>query len=391
MTYDFTTVIDRSEQGSVKWTEMKRQCPEGLSGIVPFSVADMELVPPPELVDGLKQYTETMIFGYTQATEAYYQSVQDWMEQRHGFCPPKEWFIEFPGVVPTLNGLVRALTQPEDSVLILSPVYYPFRSAVRSNGRTLVQSELMDCGTTYAIDFADVADKLSRPEVTMMILCSPHNPVGRVWTREELIRLCTLCRDNHVFLVSDEIHFDLILPGYTHTSVAALPDFLDNVAVCTAPSKTFNLAGLQTSNIFLPNEETRKKVLDSRGFFTLNAYGYKACELAYQRCGDWLDQLIALIERNRTCVAAFLAEHLPEVRVYDLQGTYLLWLDFRAFGLSAKELEHTMHTAGWFCDEGYIFGPGGEGFERLNLACPTWVLEQALPRLEAAFRKGTME
>ena len=387
MTYDFTTLIDRREHGSVKW----RDIPLNSTDIVPFSVADMEFVHPPELREGLKKFTDEMIFGYTGPTDRYYPSVQDWMEQRHGFRPPREWFLEFPGVVPALGELVRDLTQQGDQILILTPVYYPFRSAVRANGRTLVQSELIDCGTTYDIDFDDVADKLARPEVTMMILCSPHNPVGRIWTREELIRLCELCRNNGVFLVADEIHADLILPGYTHTSVGTLTEFLDNTAICTAPSKTFNIAGLQVSNIFIPNAEKREIIRKNRGFAVLNAYGYKACELVYTECGAWLDALMEQLEHNRMLVKSYLEKNLPEIRVYDLQGTYLQWLDFRAFDMPTRQLEQFMHEAGWYCDEGYIFGPGGEGFERLNLACPSWVLERALERLKQAVRERGAE
>ena len=383
MTYDCTTLIDRREHGSVKW----RDIPLNSTDIVPFSVADMEFVHPPELREGLKKFTDEMIFGYTGPTDRYYTSVQDWMEQRHGFRPPREWFLEFPGVVPALGELVRDLTQPGDQILILTPVYYPVRSAVRANGRTLVQSALIDWGRTYDIDFDDVADKLARPEVTMMILCSPHNPVGRIWTREELIRLCELCRDNNVFLVADEIHADLILPGHTHTSVGTLTEFLDNTAICTAPSKTFNIAGLQVSNIFIPNAEKRERIRKNRGFAVLNAYGYKACELVYTECGAWLDALMEQLEHNRMLVKSYLEKNLPEIRVYDLQGTYLQWLDFRAFDMPTRQLEQFMHQAGWYCDEGYIFGPGGEGFERLNLACPSWVLERALERLKQAVRE----
>lgn len=385
MIYDFTTLVDRREQGSAKWEGVPQDGTE--QPIVPFSVADMEFKHPPELLEGLKQYTDEMIFGYTNPTGRYYTSVQDWMEQRHGFRPPREWFLEFPGVVPALGELVRDLTEPGEAILILTPVYYPFRTTVRRSGRTLVSSQLVDCGTTYDIDFDDVAEKLARPDVTMMLLCSPHNPVGRVWTREELVHLCELCRDNDVFLVADEIHFDLILPGYHHTSVATLTEYLDQVAVCTAPSKTFNLAGLQTSNIFLPNAEKREKIKKIRGFAELNAYGYRACELVYTKCGDWLAQLLKQIEHNRVLVKTYVEEHLPEIRIYELQGTYLLWMDFRALGMPPKELEQFMHRAGWYCDEGYIFGAGGEGFERLNLACPAWVLEQALERLHTAIRK----
>lgn len=380
-TYDFATLINRSHQGSAKWEQMHRDCPDVGDNIVPFSVADMEFRHPPELINGLKQYTDSMIFGYTGPTDAYFESVENWMQLHHGFRPPREWFVEYPGVVPALRDIVAKLTAPDDSVLIFTPVYYPFRSSVRDNGRNLVESQLIERETTYDINFADVEQKLARPDVTMMILCSPHNPVGRVWTEDELLRLSALCKEHHVLLVSDEIHSDLILPGYHHVSVATLTEYLDNCIICTAPSKTFNLAGLQTSNIFIPNESLRHRLLKHRGFFTLNAYGYKACEIAYNECGEWLEQLLHVIVRNYELVRNVLHTHLPQVKVFDLQGTYLQWLDFRSLGMSPKRLQEFMRSIGWFCDEGYIFGDGGHGFERLNLACPTWVLEQALGRL----------
>lgn len=386
MQYDFTTLIDRTGTGSEKWNLMQKACPHVPAGIVPFSVADMELKNPPEIVEGLKEYLDQTVLGYTEATDTYYLAVQNWMEKRHGFRPEREWFLETPGVVPALQLLTGAFAPSGSSVLINTPVYYPFRSAIEANRLQVVESELVFRNGRYEIDWDDFEAKASRPDVSLYILCSPHNPVGRVWTREELIMLCDICLRHHVFIISDEIHFDLIMPGYSHVSLANLPKpYLSNCAVCTAPSKTFNLAGFQVSNIFIPDPDYRRKAINAQGYFTLNIMGYKACELAYSRCEDWLDQLLLHLDANKKLVEQYMADNLPQIRVHELQGTYLQWLDFRALKMNCHDLEQFMtQKAYWFCDEGYIFGKGGEGFERLNLACPRHVLEQALFRLKQA-------
>ncbi|MBQ8788343.1 MAG: aminotransferase class I/II-fold pyridoxal phosphate-dependent enzyme, partial [Oscillospiraceae bacterium] len=316
----------------------------------------------------------------------YYKSVTSWMERRHGFSPKKEWFVMTAGVVPAIKEMVGAFTKDGDSVLMLTPVYYPFYSSVEANGRTVLGSELILEGTEYRIDFEDFAEKAARPETTLCILSSPHNPIGRIWTKEELLKLCEICLENNVFIISDEIHFDLIMPGFEHVSMGTFEEkYLNNCAICTAPSKTFNLAGLQTSNIFIPNEEYRNKMTAARGYFSLNIFGYKACELAYDECEEWLDELLLFLDENRKFVEEFVAEKMPEVKVHRLQGTYLMWLDFRAWGMDEKELEDFMvHKAEAIFDEGYVFGEGGIGFERINIACPKRVLEATLERIYKA-------
>lgn len=384
--YDFETLINRTNTGSEKWNMMRAARPDVPEDIVPFSVADMEFRPAPEIVEGLKKYLDGAILGYTEATDAYYDAVIQFMEKHHGFSPKREWIVESPGIVPALVKMVAAFTKPEDSVLILRPVYYPFTRAVEQNGRNLVVSELVVKQNRYEIDFEDLERKASRPEVTLMIFCSPHNPVGRVWTKEELLRVCDICYRNQVFLISDEIHFDLIMPGYTHISMAALEEkYRNNCVICTAPTKTFNIAGLQVSNLIIPKEEYRDKMNSAGGYETLNAISYKACELAYREGDAWLEELIAYLDRNRRLVEEFLAEKLPMIKVFPLEGTYLMWLDFSALGMEAEELERFMQEeALWFTDEGYIFGESGRGFERLVIACPGWVLQDALVRLERA-------
>lgn len=389
MKYDFETLVNRRNTGSHKWEGMYEQIPNAGDDIVPLSVADMELKNPPAIIEGLKKYLDNIILGYTGETENYYKSVTSWMERRHGFSPKKEWFVMTAGVVPAIKEMVGAFTKDGDSVLMLTPVYYPFYSSVEANGRTVLGSELILEGTEYRIDFDDFAKKAARPETTLCILSSPHNPIGRIWTKEELLKLCEICLENNVFIISDEIHFDLIMPGFEHVSMGTFEEkYLNNCAICTAPSKTFNLAGLQTSNIFIANEEYRNKMTAARGYFSLNIFGYKACELAYDECEEWLDELLLFLDENRKFVEEFVAEKMPEVKVHRLQGTYLMWLDFRAWGMNEKELENFMvHKAEAIFDEGYVFGEGGIGFERINIACPKRVLEATLERIYKAKQK----
>lgn len=389
MHYDFETLVRRNNTGSLKWNDMKNKNPNVEDCVVPLSVADMEWKNPPEIIEGLKEYLDQSIFGYTGATEAYYDSVTGWMEKRHGFSPKKEWIVETAGVVPGLSQMVAAFTKPGDAVLIMTPVYYPFRLSVENNKRTLVTSELIHTGSSYEINFADFEEKAAGEDVKLLILCSPHNPVGRIWTREELLRIAEICFNNHVFIISDEIHFDLILPGYHHVSMGTLEEkYVNNCAICTAPSKTFNLAGFQTSNHLIADKEMRDKLSAARGYHSLNMMGYKACEIAYTRCEAWLDELLLHLDANKRYVETFVAANLPEAKVCDLQGTYLQWLDFRGLGMDYRELEKFMQMeAQLFLDEGYIFGEGGRGFERINIACPLWVLKEAMERLlEAVIR-----
>lgn len=392
MKYDFTTLIDRSTHGSMKWNGMKRTNPEVPSGIVPLSVADMELKNPPEIVEGLKQYLDEMILGYTTATDQYYEAVISWMKRRHSWEIKKEWIVTSPGVVTGFQAAIKSLIQPKEGVIILSPVYYPFASSIKRFGAEVVSVELINQQGEYFIDFEGLEEACSHPNNKVLLFCSPHNPVGRVWTKEELEKVGKLCLDHHVTIISDEIHNDLILAGNEHTVFATLSDELqDHMIVCTSPSKTFNLAGMQTSNIIIPNETLREnfaKALEDISGSWLNVMGYKACELAYNHSEAWLEELLKLIEHNRDTVVEFMSQYFPEVIVSPLQGTYLLWMDFRAFGLTKEELEEKMvKEALWFTDEGYLFGDGGIGFERINLACPTWVIEEALERLKKAFNK----
>ena len=394
MKYDFENLISRKNAGSSKWNMMEKINKDVGENIVPFSVADMEFKSPPEIAEGLKRYIDSSVFGYTGPTEEYFKSIYSWMERTHNWKIKKEWIIESPGVVPALFTIVRALTEENDGVLIMTPVYYPFHKAIEKNKRKVVSTELILSNGHYEINFEDLEEKVKLESTKLLILCSPHNPVGRVWTEEELKKIGRICLENNVLIVSDEIHFDLIMPGFKHTVFANISEELaNNSVICTAPSKTFNLAGLQTSNIIIPNLDIRKKVIREHrkacgDYSVLNIFGYKACELAYNEGEEWLEELIKVLEENKKLVENFMKKNMPEVKVINLEGTYLQWLDFRKLETDYKVLEKFMQMeAQLFLDEGYIFGEGGQGFERINLACPKKVLEEALHRLLDAVNK----
>ena len=388
MDYDFTTVVNRHQQNSSKWALMKMKNPNVPDNIIPLSVADMELKNAPEIIEGLKTYLDDMILGYTSPGEGYYQALIDWMKRRHQWEIQKEWVLFTTGVVSAVAAAVRAYSNPNDGVIIQQPVYYPFKMMVEMNGRRVVNNPLKLVGDRYVMDYQDLAEKAKDPNNKMIILCSPHNPVGRVWDKEELEKLVDICVANDVIIISDEIHFDLIRPGYHHTVLATLSQkAADHCVVLTAPSKTFNLAGMHTSNIIIPNQKLRE-LYAPHAARSLTVLGFKACELAYTKAENWLDQCIELLFHNADLVENFLKEKMPMIKALPLEGTYLQWIDFSAWGLEHLELEKFMlEEAFWFTDEGYIFGDEGIGYERINLAAPTWVIEESLQRLYSAAQK----
>ena len=388
MAYDFTTLPDRWDAGAFKYEHMKEMKPDVSRDAVPLSVADMEFLDPPEVVAGLKDYLDHNVWGYTGPTDGDFAAVQSWMERRLGFRPEKDWFITSPGIVPALYELVKSLTEPGDGVLMLSPVYHPFRFAAQEQGREAIFCPLIERERTYDIDFERFETLCTEPRVKLFLLCSPHNPVGRIWTREELLRLGDICLAHNVIMVADEIHGDLILPGYTFTSVGTLPEqYVKNAILCTAPSKTFNLAGMQCSNLFVADDALRDRLKKEGHYPTLTALGYESCRLAYTYGEPWLEALRTVLGENKKLVEEYLAENIPVIKPFELMGTYLMWLDCRGLGLDKDALEKAMIDGELFFDEGYIFGEEGAGFERLNLACPGWVLQKALGKLAAVVRK----
>ena len=386
MKYDFTTKIDRSNTGAFKYDFM----PEPLrgSGIVPMTVADMEFSAPPEVNEAVINAAKHGCYGYTGPQGEYLDAVKRWQKTRHGFDIDPEWYVVTNGVVQALGIAVRAFTEPGDGVLIMTPVYHPFYGAVKDNCRTLVESPLIENNGRYEIDFADIELKAAQPNVKLMILCSPHNPIGRVWTKDELKRLSDICRANGVLVVSDEIHNDLIVGDTEHTVFANIEGAKDNCIVCTAISKTFNLAGLSCSNIFVPNKELKErfsKQAHTDGCGCVPYIARFATIAAYNKGEEWLNELLSVVKSNFDLLYRFIEERLPEFTVTKAEGTYLAWIDMRSLGLGHEKLNEFMAEKAMIADnDGYMFGSAGDGFRRWNLALPQEELRAALIRLEKA-------
>ncbi|MDR3191964.1 MAG: aminotransferase class I/II-fold pyridoxal phosphate-dependent enzyme, partial [Treponema sp.] len=312
MTYDFETVIPRHDKGSNKWEELRWVNPAVGPEVIPFSVADMELLNPPELIEGLRRYLGENILGYGKAHPSYYRALRLWLKRRHNWEIEDQWVVENRGVVEGFFTAVNAFTREGDGIMLMTPVYYPMFASIARNRRVLVENRLIRRGNRYEIDFADFETKAHAPNTKLLLLCSPHNPVGRVWTREELTRIGRICLDAGVLVVSDEIHFDLIMPGYRHTVFASISEEFAQASVThTAPSKTFNMAGLQISNTIIPNPDLRQKFraeIERRiGEVQCGVLGYEACRLVYQEGEAWLERLIALIDANRRLIRDFLS------------------------------------------------------------------------------------
>lgn len=384
--YDFETLIDRRRMNSNKWANMRLTNPEVPEGVVPFSIADMEFKNAPEITDGLKEFMEDAVLGYACADDGFLSSISDWMDRRHHWQIKKEWIAVSIGVVPALTNAVLAFSRPGDGVIVMPPVYFPFYESILRNGRRVVKNPLIQVKERYEVDFKDLEQKAADPGNKLLLLCSPHNPVGRVWAEEELREICRICLKHDVLVISDEIHFDLIMPGHRHTVFASLSEeAAAHCITCTSPSKTFNLAGMQASAIIISNETLKNQFIsqmEKSGHFGLSILAYQACRLAYEKGEAWLDELLPVIEKNAKLVNHYMETYLPRIKVFPLEGTYLQWWDCRALGLDYKELSHLMtHQAYIFMDEGYQFGEEGQGFERMNLACPRSVLTDALDRL----------
>ena len=387
VTYDFDEVIDRRNTDCLKYDfAVQRGRPKD---VLPFWVADMDFSIAQEIEDALVKRCQHGIFGYSEATDGYFAALQNWYLKHFNWQVQRPWLIKTPGVVFALAMAVKAFTEPGDGVLVQQPVYYPFTEVIRDNDREVVNAPLALVNGHYEIDFADLEQKLANPKVKLMFLCSPHNPVGRVWTKEELLKVGDLCLKYNVITVSDEIHSDFVWDDNAHTPFATLgEEYQQNCIVCTAPSKTFNLAGLQVSNIFIPNQKLRRafrKQIDAAGYSQLNTLGLVACQAAYTYGEEWLTQVKAYIRSNITFVDDYLKQNLPQIKMLPIEGTYLVWLDCSALGMTADEREQWLwHEAKLWLDGGGIFGKEGEAFERINVACPRATLLQSLEQLKAA-------
>lgn len=387
MKFDFDKVIQRKGTNSLKYDFAKEYGkPEG---ILPLWVADMDFQTAPPVLERLEQVVRHGIFGYTDGKEDYVQAVKHWYRRNFEWEIQGDWIVKMPGVVAALAMAVRAFTKEGESVLIQRPVYHPFSSVVEANHRKLVNNPLRLADGCYEIDFDDFEKKIVDHQVKLFILCSPHNPVGRVWKEWELRRIGEICLKHKVLVASDEIHSDFVWQGLRHRVFASLSQaYRDITITCTAPSKTFNLAGLQAANVIIANQQLRERFRQeswSAGYSELNAMGLAACQAAYEEGGEWLEELKEYIWGNYLFLKEYLETRMPQITPGVLEGTYLAWLDFRKLGLGEEKLEELIagRARVWF-NAGTVFGPEGEGFERVNIACPRPVLKEALERLELA-------
>ena len=351
----------------------------------------MDFRSPEPVVQALVERANQGVFGYTTRSESYSLSIINWLKKRHNWETNRSWQVTTPGVVPGLIAALLAFTQPGDKVVIQPPVYPPFFKIILNNGRQVVENTLIENDGYYTMDFDLLEQQLSDPAVRMMILCSPHNPTGRVWSKDELTQLGQLCCLHKVLLVSDEIHSDLVFSWAKHTPIALIsPEIAQNTISLFAPSKTFNLAGLHTSIVIIPNSELRSRYLqmiDNLGIGGSTVFGMLGLETAYREGEEWLSQLLTYLEGNMCFLESFIQSRIPQIRVRKPEGTYLVWLDCRSLGMTRVELKNfIIHNAGLGLDEGAGFGKPGEGFMRLNAGCPRGVLNQGLDQLSNAVK-----
>ena len=386
----FNEIINRRGSGSYKWDTI---VDDGIieRGAYPLSVADMEFKTPLEVRQAITDFAHKGFFCYTSGDEVYRDSVREFLLRRHNFKIENDWIVCVGGVVFAINTAIRAFTELGDKVIIQTPVYYPFSASVNNNGRVIADNPLVINNGKYEMNFTELEEIASQDDVKMMLLCSPHNPVGRVWTKEELQKVGEICLKNNVILVSDEIHFDILRAGQEHTVINNVDEsFGKNTVICTAVSKTFNLAGLGTSNIIISDEklrETFKDQLSKDGYSCINCVSRPATIAAYTKCDYWIDAMRKYVDDNIEFVKS-VVERIPQIKMYDCQGTYLVWLDMRNLDMNDGELDIFLRDkCGIIQDPGYWFGENGKGFSRLNVACPREILEKVMNKLEQEIKK----
>ena len=388
MKFNFDKIIDRTNNFSAKWSEMNKNF--GTNNLLPMWVADMDFLTAPCVMEALKDRLEQGIFGYTTRPSSYNESIVNWLDNRFSWKINQEWLMFSPAVITSISLLIQNLTQKNDKIMIQEPVYSPFHNIVESNERNLVISPLvkLDDGS-YVMDYEDIEAKIK--DVKVFILCNPHNPVGRVWTREELTRLGEICLKHNVLVISDEIHSDIILKNHKHTPFASISkEFRENTITCMAPTKTFNLAGLQSSFLVISNPyyyEVMDKAFSILDIKRNNAFSLVATEAAYNYGEDWLYELIKYIEDNVDFAIDYIKNHMPQLKVKKPEGTYLLWVDFSNLNVDKKDLKNALINKGRIAlSDGSSFGIGGAGYYRINLACPRSMVLEGLKRIEFAIK-----
>ena len=384
---NFDEEINRYDTNCVKYDFKKyKNIPED---VFPMWVADMDFRCCDEILMEMHQKLNHGILGYSKEDQSYFNAIKNWYKKKYDVTLNQEWLIPTPGIVFALATIVKVITEENDYVLINYPVYHSFTDVVLDNKRQIISSDLVLTNGHYEFDFNDFETKIKEYNVKLFLLCSPHNPVGRVWTKEELDKIIAICKKNHVFIVSDEIHSDFVWSG-KHTCLLKYQDYQDNIILCTSPSKSFNLSGLQISNIFIPSVEIRQKFqieLWNTGYSLINIMGLVACKAAYQKGDKWLNELKKYIIGNIEYVDKFLKEKLPKIQLIYPEGTYLLWLDFNKLGLSDDKIDELLiNDAKLWLNSGKMFGPNGCGFQRINIALPRKNLKKALENLEKAFK-----
>lgn len=386
---DFDTVIDRRNTNCLKYDFAKRRgMPENVQ---PLWVADMDFQTSSYVQKALIREAGHGIFGYSEVQEEYFEALKSWMSRHYGWSVERRWLVKTPGIVFALAMAVKAFTKEGDGVLLQLPVYYPFSEVIVDNGRKIVSNTLVqDESGRYHMDAEDFENKIVNDNIKLFFLCNPHNPVGRVWTKEELIKIGDVCHKHHVIVVSDEIHADFVFQGKHNVFASLKEEYKDFTITCTSPSKTFNLAGLQISNILIPDTELRqrfRKEIDASGYSQLNVMGLVACEAAYRDGDEWYYAMLDYIRQNIEFTKGFFEQKMPKVKMTEPEGTYLVWLDFRELNLTNQELEDLIiKKAGLWLDSGVIFGESGKGFQRINVACPRAALKEALEKLEQAVK-----
>ncbi len=386
MKYNFDEIIDRTNSNSVKYD--LRKTIFKTDDVIPMWVADMDIKTPDFIINAIKERLDHEILGYTFRGEEFNNSVVSWMKKRHNWEIKNNWISFSPGVVPAINMSVLAFTDPGDKIIVQPPVYFPFFSAIKDNKRIMLENQLKYEKGTYTFDFENL-ESLIDDKVKMIILSSPHNPVGRVWTKTELEKLAKICIETNILILSDEIHSDLVFDGYKHIPLASLSNIISDITItCVAPSKTFNIAGLSSSAVIISNEkllDKYNKMLDTLHLNMGNIFGLIALKAAYNDGEEWLDQLMQYLAGNVSFVKSFLENNMPDIKLVNPESTYLLWLDFSKLGLSNKELNKILiNKAKVGLSDGRVFGKGGEGFQRMNIACPKSIVEKAMLRIKNA-------